>query len=98
MRSTPFIAGTRSRLTPADSITRLWHPVRSARSVSNSDPVAPVAQAAHGTLIALYPSQAPAFDSLLTDDLAKVSNKNERTNGVSLGQRAASAILALRAY
>jgi hypothetical protein len=57
---------------------------------------AAVAQAAHDTLIALYPSQAPAFHSLLANDLAKVSNKNERANGVSLGQRAASAILALR--
>jgi hypothetical protein len=57
---------------------------------------AAVAQAAHDTLAALYPSQAPAFDSLLAGDLAKVSNKNERANGVSLGQRAASAILALR--
>jgi hypothetical protein len=47
-------------------------------------------------LVALYPSQASAFDSLLADDLAKVSNKNERANGVSLGQRAAAAILALR--
>src|SRR2546427_2219400 len=58
---------------------------------------AAVAQAAHDTLAALYPSQAPAFDSLLADDLAQGSNKNERANGVSLGQRAASAILALRA-
>src|SRR5256886_860201 len=58
---------------------------------------AAVAQAAHDTLIALYPSQAPAFDSLMADDLAKINNKNERANGVSLGQRAASAILALRA-
>ena len=57
---------------------------------------AAVAQAAHDALAALYPSQAPAFDSLLSDDLAKVSNKNERSNGVSLGQRAAAAILALR--
>ena len=57
---------------------------------------AAVAQAAHDTLAALYPSLAPAFDSLLSDDLAKVSNKNERSNGVSLGQRAAAAILALR--
>src|SRR5438552_2555406 len=58
---------------------------------------AAVVQAAHDTLAALYPSQAAAFDSLLADDLAKISNKNERANGVSLGQRAASAILALRA-
>ena len=57
---------------------------------------AAVAQAAHNTLVALYPSQASAFDSLLAEDLAKVSNKNERANGVSLGQRAAAAILALR--
>src|SRR5438445_2744773 len=57
---------------------------------------AAVAQAAHDTLVALYPSQAPAFDSLLSEDLANVSNKNERANGVSLGQCAAAAILALR--
>jgi hypothetical protein len=57
---------------------------------------AAVAQAAHDTLAALYPSQKPAFDSLLNEDLAKVSNKNERANGVLLGQRAAAAILALR--
>src|SRR2546428_7720293 len=44
----------------------------------------------------MFPSQAPAFDSFLATDLAKVSNKNERANGVSLGQRAAAAILALR--
>lgn len=57
---------------------------------------AAVAQAAHDTLVALYPSQASAFDSLLADDLAKVSNKNQRAHGISLGQRAAAAILALR--
>jgi hypothetical protein len=57
---------------------------------------AAVAQAAHDTLAALYPSQASAFDSLLADDLANINNKNERANGVSLGQRAASAILSMR--
>src|SRR5256714_13858509 len=73
------------------------------QSYSGIQPVKPpvsldaaVAQAAHDTLAALYPSQSPAFDSLLADDLAKVSNKNERVNGISLGQRAAAAILALR--
>src|SRR2546421_9641199 len=44
---------------------------------------AAVAQSAHDTLAALYPSQAAAFDSLLADDLAKVSNKNERADGGS---------------
>src|SRR2546423_7097152 len=73
------------------------------RSYTGIQPVKPpvsldaaVAQAAHDTLVALYPSQASTFDSLLAEDLAKVSNKNERANGISLGQRAASAILALR--
>jgi hypothetical protein len=55
-----------------------------------------VAQAAHDTLSALYPSQASKFDSFLANDLANVHNKNQRTNGVSLGHRAASAILELR--
>jgi hypothetical protein len=58
---------------------------------------AAVAQAAHDTLVALYPSQATSFDSLLASDLALVKNKNEKANGVDLGQRAAAAILALRA-
>src|SRR5256886_3235322 len=35
-------------------------------------------------------------DALPIYDLAKVSNKNERANGVSLGQRAAAAIIAMR--
>src|SRR5437588_751849 len=84
-----------------DSVNAVLGGYRSYTGIQPAKPPvsldAAVAQAAHDSLIALYPSQAPAFDSLLTDDLAKVSNKNERTNGVSLGQRAAAAILALRA-
>lgn len=57
---------------------------------------AAVAQAAHDTLSALYPSQAGKFDSFLANDLANVRNKNQRANGVSSGHRAASAILELR--
>jgi PAP2 superfamily len=57
---------------------------------------AAVAQAAHDTLWVLFPSQRAKFDSLLSDDLAKVKNKNQRNNGISLGRRAANAILELR--
>lgn len=57
---------------------------------------AAVAQAAHDTLSVLFPSQRAKFDSLLADDLANVKNKNQRNNGVSLGRRAAIAILELR--
>jgi hypothetical protein len=57
---------------------------------------AAVGQAAHDALVALYPSQAPNFDSLLAHDLAQIKNKNEKANGIDLGQRAAAAILAMR--
>jgi hypothetical protein len=57
---------------------------------------AAIAQAAHDTLVALYPSQAASFDTLLADDLALLKNKNEKANGIDLGQRAAAAILAMR--
>jgi hypothetical protein len=83
-----------------DSVNAVLGGYRSYTGIQSVKPPvsldAAVAQAAHDTLVALYPSQASAFDSLLADDLAKVSNKNERANGVSLGQRAAAAILALR--
>src|SRR5436305_3663023 len=83
-----------------DSVNAVLGGYRSYTGIQSVKPPvsldAAVAQAAHDTLVALYPSQAPAFDSLLADDLAKVSNKNERANGVSLGKRAAAAILALR--
>ena len=58
---------------------------------------AAVAQAAHDTLAALYPSQAGRFDSLLSEDLQRLRNGQAKDNGISLGQQAAAAILALRA-
>lgn len=59
--------------------------------------VAAVAQAAHDTLVALYPSQANAFHARLAEDLATINNAHQRANGVDLGQRVAAAILAMRA-
>lgn len=58
---------------------------------------AAVSEAAHDTLVALFPSQSPTFDSLLAEDLAEVKSKNQKTNGVALGQQVAAAILLLRA-
>src|SRR5438876_12053529 len=57
---------------------------------------AAVSQAAHDTLVTLFPSQAASFDSLLANDLAQIKNKNEKVNGIELGRRAAAAILGLR--
>jgi hypothetical protein len=55
-----------------------------------------VAQAAHDTLVALFPSQAPIFDDALSADLATIPFPRIKANGIALGHRAAAAILALR--
>jgi len=57
---------------------------------------AAISQAAHDTLVALFPSQAPTFDGFLSEDLARVASKSQRADGIDLGRRAAAAILALR--
>jgi hypothetical protein len=66
--------------------------VRRATSVR-----AALAQAAHDTLVAVFPSQAPAFDEELRRELRRVPRGRAKTDGVALGRRAAEAILALRA-
>lgn len=57
---------------------------------------AAVAQAAHDTLVALYPSQRATFDSDLTSELSRVRDRRMRARSVDLGRRAAAAILARR--
>jgi hypothetical protein len=61
---------------------------------------AAIAQAAHDTLAALYPSQAASFAAALAEDLnrIRVSGGRAKANGIELGRRAAAAILALRAH
>ena len=58
---------------------------------------AAVAQAAHDTLVALFPSQAPSFDDALAADLNGVPEGRTKTDGIALGKSAAAAILAMRA-
>jgi hypothetical protein len=60
---------------------------------------AAIAQAAHDTLVALYPSQRAALDALLAEDLGEIRVRGARAkaNGIEVGSRAAAAILALRA-
>ncbi len=60
---------------------------------------AAVAQAAHDTLVALYPSQADSLDALLAEDMARLRlvRPAVKTAGVDLGRQSAAAILALRA-
>src|SRR2546425_550065 len=58
---------------------------------------AAIAQAAHDTLVALFPSQTASFDSQLAQDLSQIWDEGAKTQGIDLGHRAAAAILALRA-
>jgi hypothetical protein len=59
---------------------------------------AAVAQAAHDTLCALFPSQTANFDAELAQDLYVIPNAPPKANGIALGRREAALILALRAY
>ena len=58
---------------------------------------AAAAQAAHDTLIQLYPSQKAKFDAALTDTLAHVPDGKAEDGGVAVGHYVAAAILAARA-
>jgi hypothetical protein len=53
-------------------------------------------QAAHDVLVALYPSFAATLDSQLQQDLAQIPYGQDKTNGIEVGEAAASAILASR--
>jgi hypothetical protein len=56
-----------------------------------------IAQAAHDTLVALWPAQTATFDTLLAEDLDEFPDGDLKSRGISLGKRAAAAILARRA-
>ncbi len=57
---------------------------------------AAMAQAAHDTLVAMFPSQTAACDAHLAADLGRMMHGRPRTNGIELGRRAAAAILNMR--
>jgi len=56
-----------------------------------------IAQAAHDTLVALYPGQTDRLDAIFNADIATINGSPAAiTAGATLGAQAASAILALR--
>ncbi|HEX8490615.1 MAG TPA: vanadium-dependent haloperoxidase, partial [Chthoniobacterales bacterium] len=63
----------------------------------NASIPAAIAQAAHDTLVAVFPSQKATFDQALAIDLSELADGPAKTDGIDLGQRAAAAILALAA-
>jgi len=58
---------------------------------------AAIAQAAHDTLTALFPSQTTTFDQQLAHDLGQIPNNFSKSRGIDLGLPAAFMTLALRA-
>src|SRR4029450_5112044 len=62
---------------------------------SGASPEAAGAQAAHDTLVALFPAQAGTFDAALAADLADIPRGQAR-QGVAVGQEAARQILTWR--
>jgi hypothetical protein len=56
-----------------------------------------IAQAAHDTLVGLFPSQKPAFDPLLAEDLSRVADGLSKTDAITLGRKVAKDVLALKA-
>ncbi len=63
---------------------------------SRASTEAAIAQAAHDSLIALYPSQAPRLDAQLQLDLAQIRRGSAKTLGIALGKATAQAIVAAR--
>ncbi len=55
-----------------------------------------IAQAAHDTLCAMFPSQTPSFDQQLSEELDDIPDGNAKSDGIQVGHAAAAAILALR--
>jgi hypothetical protein len=68
-----------------------------ARAPRGASQDAAIAQAAHDTLVAVYPSQAASFEAELETALARVRDRRARALGASVGSEAARLILAKRA-
>jgi hypothetical protein len=67
------------------------------KATRHASPVAAAAQAAHDTLVALYPAEAGTLDRQLAADLAAVPDRRARTDGVQVGALTAALVLANRA-
>jgi hypothetical protein len=61
-----------------------------------ANPIATAAKAAHDVLVAVYPAQQATLDAELATWLARVPNGSGKTKALTLGAKAAAAIVALR--
>ena len=83
-----------------DAVNAIARRYRSYTNIPDASPdasmTAAIGQAAHDTLVAMYPSQKAHCDEVLAAELAKIPDGRAKTDGIRVGQRAARAILALR--
>ena len=63
---------------------------------NGANPIAAAAKAAHDVLVAVYPAQQATLDAELATWLATVPNGSGKTKALTLGAKAAAAIVALR--
>ena len=63
---------------------------------NGADPIAAAAKAAHDVLVAVYPAQQATLDAELATWLATVPNGSGKTKALTLGAKAAAAIVTLR--
>jgi hypothetical protein len=81
-----------------NSIDRSYMPYKvEVPAPRNASIPAAVAQAAHDTLVALYPYLTTTFNTALNQDLAAIPNSPSKTAGITVGQQVAAQILAIRA-
>jgi hypothetical protein len=81
-----------------NAIMGTYHSYTGIHPAPSASMNAAIVQSAHDTLVALFPSQAPIFDSDLAADLSSIppGQGNAKSKGIALGQSAAAAILSLR--
>jgi hypothetical protein len=81
-----------------NTITEKYSPYLGTISApSGASPEAAAIAAAHRTLITLYPANTAALDAAEAISLAALPDGQSKTDGISVGEAAAAAILALRA-
>jgi membrane-associated phospholipid phosphatase len=80
------------------SITRNSRPyLLAVDAPGGARPDAAAAAAGHATLAALYPAKKPALDQLFADQLALIPDGRARQQGIEVGDKVASLLLAARA-
>jgi membrane-associated phospholipid phosphatase len=66
-------------------------------SPDEARPDAAAAQAAHDTLVSLFPSFKTPLDTMLTNELANIADSPAKQAGIDVGKQVATQMLALRA-